>query len=400
MKKIIDNLDNLTDWTVSDPLKANIHGLNDFPEYIANDLLKSLILEFKSGGLNAYCEKSFTAINVSDYNYIIINFYSIWKKNKGITFNDKTKFIYKIDFNASMTSYYVPVYSSMSPVVLSLEGITSIDKIRITALHDEQDYIIISECLAIKDQLPLDIYKAFQDLLKNKIIEKMGNGILAGTVTSVIGDKSISIDGNRQYLEKYAVIKIDDGVNSEIHQLMNNDEVEFKLSQLFDGNSIQNTFTNANVYLQFPVEFGMREKNILLPGITVYGMKGNFLERGSKATKIRDSYQIDGTLAERKESQMLEWEIFFDCIARHDQLLAEMSECIRGIIGRNTIWINGRRFYVTFLDNPIFIEAVQPFNEIPKLIYSAKVEIKEDIYDRVRLPETTTINLNINISNE
>lgn len=391
MNVVIDNLTSITDWTTSDATKCFIYGTTDFKEYIANDNSTSLILKVLVNSENGYCQKLFTAIDVTNYDYLIIHVFSQKNKQIGTQFNDRADYLYSITLNDSMTPYYIPIYTKLTPIFLSLEGITSIDRIRITSLHNNNDFLILSTCLAVKDAIPLDLYTSFQSSIESELAIKYGDGINVGAATGTALDTSIKIIGDKTYIEKYAVITIDDGVNSEQHQLMDNDEETYKLGQMFDGVKLLHNYTDATVYLNIPVTYGMREKEIILPSVNVYGMKGNEVLRGGKVTSIYDSYKTDGTISERKGRMITEWEILFDVVARHDQLIAEISECVRRSIGKEGLWVNGLKYDISVSTNPVYIEPQQAYNEIPKVVYSAKLEIKEELYPRVSQPATSTV---------
>lgn len=391
MNVVVDNLTSVTDWTTSDATKCLVYGMTDFKEYIANDNSSSLILKFLANSENGYCQKLFTAIDVTNYDYLILHVYSGKNKQVGTQFNNDTDYLYSITLNDSMTPFYIPLYTKLTPIFLSLEGITSIDRIRMTSLHNNIDYLILSTCLAIKDAIPLDLYTSFQSLIEKELEVKYNNGINVGAVTGTALNTSITITGDKTYLEKYAVITIDDGVNNEQHQLMDNDEEIYKLGQMFDGVKLLHNYINATVYLNIPVSYGMREKEIILPSVNVYGMKGDEVLRGGKVTSIYDSYKTDGTISERKGRMITEWEILFDVVARHDQLIAEISECVRRSIGKEGLWVNGLKYDISVSTNPVYIEPQQAYNEIPKVVYSAKLEIKEELYPRVSQPATSTV---------
>ena len=70
------------------------------------------------------------------------------------------------------------------------------------------------------------------------------------------------------------------------------------------------------------------------------------------------------------------------------------------MIGREFIWVNGKKISVDFVGVPTWIEPVQSYNQIPKIQYIMKVEVKEEIYSRESLPATSTVTTGFNLSSE
>ena len=90
MKYIIDELVNNAGWSSSDLSKISIESENEIKEFIANDNEKSLLFHFHVNSLNAYVEKSFSSIDVSDDDELIINVYPLRQKYKGVFFNARS----------------------------------------------------------------------------------------------------------------------------------------------------------------------------------------------------------------------------------------------------------------------------------------------------------------------
>jgi hypothetical protein len=405
MKLVIDELTDNTGWVSSDTTKISIESENEVSNFIANDNNKSLLFHYKVNSLNAYVEKTFTAIDISEYDELVINVYSVRQKNKGIAFNSLSEFEYKIDFNGTMTDYMIPVYSSLTAITFDISSINSLDRIRITSNTNTEDYLIISHCVVVKDELPFDI---FREMKRNIEIERnalnLNRKYQVGIVNGTTGDDSVQIEGIGSYLrdwiEKYSVIEIDDNTNSEIHQLMENDEVSYELGQMYDGTTLNNDYVNAPVYIYFPIEFGLNQREIILPGIGIYNIVPRPVFRGGKEGVILDSYDENSNVRERKELQIYEYEILMSLEARIDDLLADMQDIVKRSLSKEKLWINGRKNRINFLNDPIYIEAIDSWNQIPKIQYSMSIEIKEDRYTRETLPNTTVINTTYTIQGE
>lgn len=395
MKLVIDELISNTSWTTSDGTKVVIPTENQVAEYIANDNSKSLMIRFLASSSGAYVQKTFTAIDVTDYDELTINIQSSRLFGTRSDFNSVDDYNYQIDFNDSMDDFMLPGFSILTPITFNISGITSIDRIRITSNTTSADYLTISHCVALKDELPLDIFKAVKSRIETIITERIEDTIQIGIVTGTAGDTSIEIEASgsylRDYVEKYTVIHIDDGVNSEEHLLMENDEVTYQLGSFYDGLTLQNSYTNAAVYLYFPVEYCLKEEEIRLPGIHINGMPPRPFLRGGEIENVYDTYTENGAVDQRLDDMLMEWNILIDCESRNNDLIALMSECVRIAIGRKYLWLNGKVYNIYFLDNPVYIDAVQGYNQIPKIQYSMRVETKETIWQRTTEPKTTTL---------
>jgi hypothetical protein len=297
-----------------------------------------------------------------------------------------------------MDYYMLPTFSSLQAVTFDISGETAIDRIQIECAHSSTDYLILSWCIVNKDQLPLDIYSSLKTKLESKMSDIIGNGYLIGTLDLTTGDTEITFNENMPYIDKYACIYITGGGNSESHQLFKGDELNFKMSSMYDGKSILNDYTGASCYVLPKVEDGL-EREIALPCIFISNLAPRF-ERSGKIEWEHDSYKIDRTLSRRNFPQILKWSINIDCISRHNNILADLSEIVRKVIASETLWINGKKFNIYFESEPIF-QDFSDFTEIyPKITYVMEIEMKEYFVDREVLPNTTTINTTLNIEEQ
>ncbi len=397
MKTVIDELISAGSWTSSDASKITI-GTTDLAEYTANDNATSVMIHFLANSSGAYADLTLSsAVDVTDYNEIVMSLYSAWYPQVGLDYNDVDDYNYAIDFNGTMTDYLMPTFNALSQLTFNISSETSVTRIRITSRTNNEDYLVISHCVAVTDEIPRDIFQGVKDRLETIINSKYGTTYLAGTVTGTAGDTSIKIVGNRDYIDKYAVVKITDGSNTEYHQLMDNNETEYDLGGMYDGYTLANTFAGASVYLFIPVEYGLSEREIIMPCIAVYGMAPTPIRRGGQIENVYDSYKTDGTISERRDDQIYEYNIELSCEARHDDMIAIMSECVRNMISKEYLWVNGKEYHIYFLNNPVYIDSVTGYNNMPKMQYSLRIEIKETVWDRTSLPETTDITVSYNI---
>ena len=388
MKISIDHLTTTTGWTPEAGCTASAYAVNSIPEYIADLNTSSLIIKFPSGNLNKYIQKTFTAITISGYTEIV--FY-IWSRNKsGNTFLETSDFQYKINLGGS--EYFIPVYPGFNCVVIGSVAAT-VDKIRITALHNDEDYICISEMNAVKEDFPLDIYNGLKTSLESEISTTYPDGILIGTVTNLSGVTSITLSAD-DFIDRFAVIKIKDGTHSEIHQVWEFDESSIKFTSLYDGDKMVNAFTGGNVYLQLPVEFMAIEKEMIIPSIIIYGLNAERIWRGAALEDINDTFTSTGDSI-RREGAIEKFYVNIHCYSRHAEIMAFLTRTVRHVINKQTLWMNGFYYEMAYEGTVSDIDPNQVYDLVPQMIYQIGVEIKEEMYSRVSAVSVSDTNINV-----
>ena len=415
MNLLIDNLNSITGWTTSG---SATFGLNDWKEYIAGELSNSLIINFPANSQGQTVTKTISpAIDVSKYDYI--SFY-IWSKNQpnqGTDYQLPTDFAYSINFGDS-NNYLVPTFKNFSDVNIFIKGqTTSISQIQITALTNNADSIIISFMNVSKDEYPRDIFEAIKNEVTNQMNKQyanviindnngnhitngvLNNGILLGEISCNAGDTSIILPNPFLFIEKYSTILINDGVNSEQHQIDSNDELEYKFNSMFSGKTMINNFTNANMYLVLPIAYGLNNEEILLPGMAISGFNSEEIFRSIKEENDRDTF-LNNTVNESKAPVSFKFPIVIDCNARHDSLLSLMSMICRQFIARQYIWVNGKKFNVFAEGGSVYSEPDSDVSQIPKNQFPFFVEVKEDVFDRHVLAQNVNTNITYTMSIE
>ena len=393
MKLEIEPFTSATGWAGSSP-SVTVHGVNEVPEYIAGLNTKSLSFKFASGSLGKYIQKT-VAVDLTPYDDIV---FWIWSRNKrgmGVGYYEKSEYAYKIDFGTGK-EYYVPLFDSFSDVSISIKGMANITKIKITCLHDDEDYLILSHMVAVRDELPVDIWRSVKEQLESDILTSYpkvadgvnAKGILLGTISGSAGDRVIGFSDSIKIAEKYSVIIIDDGANTEKHQLDKNDGLEFNFFTTYDGAVLKHSHTNASVYLLIPVEFGMSESEIILPGINIQGMNPEEIIDSSKVDHARDTFDEEETVSERRADAKFRYIILIDCEARTNEMIAFMSLVVRYFLARQVLWVNGKRIEILPEGASTYIEPMEAFNQIPKIQYTMQIEIREEVYSREKLYDT------------
>ena len=389
MKVAIDHLTATTGWTPVAGGTASAYAANVIPEYIADLNASSLIIKFPSGNLNKYIQKTISPA-AAITGYIEIAFY-IWSRNKsGNEFNDSTDFMYSINLGGS--EYYVPVYPGFNCVVIGSSAAT-VDKIRITALHNDEDYICISEMNAVKEDFPLDIYSGLKSALEAEISATYPYGILVGTVTNLAAATSITLSAD-DYIDRFAVVKIKDGATSETHQVWEFDESAIKFTSLYDGDKMVNAFTGGSVYLQIPVEYMAIEKEMIIPSIIIYGLNAERVWRGSALEDINDTFTTAGGSI-RREGAIERFYVNIHCYSRHAEIMAFLTRLVRHVINKQALWINGFYYEMAYEGTVSDVDPNQVYDLVPQMIYQIGVEIKEEMYSRISAVKIVDTNINV-----
>jgi hypothetical protein len=393
MKLDIEPFTSGTDWSESSAL-VSVEGINEIPEFVAGLNSKSLIFKFSSGSNGEDISKA-VYFDLTEYDEIVFWVWSRNKRNTGIDYNDKTGYAYKIDFGTGK-EYFIPLFNSFSDVTVSIKGMGVIDTIKITCLHDEEDHLIMSQMVAVRDEIPVDIWRSVKEQLEADILTVYPNitggvsskGILLGTISGSAGGTSILFSDSIKIAEKYSVILIEDGDNSETHQLDGNDGLSYSFFTTYDGPSLKHDYTSAAVYLIIPVEFGMSESEINLPGINIQGMNPEEIIDSSKIDHARDTFDEDDTVSERRADAKFRYIILIDCEARTNEMIAFMSLLVRYFLARQVLWVNGKRIEILPEGASTYIEPQEAFNQIPKIQYTMQIEIREEVYTREKLFDT------------
>lgn len=395
MKLNIESFTSLTGWTINSP---SILALNEFKEYIAGiNNSSSLIAQFSSSDTTRTLIKSLTPVDITNYEILTFN---IWSENKGKQIygrNVASDFNYKIKINAT-DEFYLPVYDSFTNIDINIKDITSIDRIEITALHEDFDNIILSEMIVEYEEMPIDLLDEMKSHIEFYLNRNNGKGILLGTISANAGDSTINT-GDYDYLDRYAVVLIDDGVSSETHQLKEVDDNSSlaKLGDNYDGKIIKFDYTDADIYLTFPVYINPDERDVRLPGICLWGITPEPVLRTGKLDRFIETYNIDGSMIERIEGAVWRYLILIDCEARSSNLNAIMTKAIRDFGANEVVWVNGRKHEMDFGGTPTETRPPQGIDIIPKIQYQLSVEIIENIAPAEDLSKTETVDININI---
>jgi len=393
---VVDLLSDPTGWTAS--VGASIEPVNQHAQLIAGNNSASLVFKFTEE--DAYVEKTFsTPIDITGFPQIVLHAWSRFFKTH--SYEKPADFYYDIDFGDSVKRL-LQVRPTWEYSEIDVGALVSITKIRITSRQNISDYLVVSNCLACVDELPIDIFRGVKEQIEWEINQNLGDGILVGTCDTDQGQKTLSLkttDETKElnFVEKHAVVKLKKNSTSERHQLWDFLDRKWSMTSLYDGKEILNSMNGASVYLTLPVEFGQNEKEILSPGIVIWGLIGEPFERTSKLDEQVDSFQEDQASI-RRDGQPIRWTIQIDVNSRSAELAAIMSHHVRRVLSKNKIWVNGKKVTINFLGAPTDEAPSQAYGQEIKLTYQASVEIIEDVYNRSVAFLANQAALTVNIS--
>ncbi len=390
MKVSVEPFISTTGWTIS---ASSTVAVNEFKDWIAGLQTKSLLFFFDSAGGRSATKT--VSVDVTDYTELVFSLFSFRKNAEEFWYI--ADYQYKLILNGTK-EYLIPTWTSFVDVTIYIGDVSTITSIAIEAIHTDDDYLIMSEMVAVKEELPLDVLVAVKEQLESLITTDIGDGVNIGTVSGDAGDSVIIPSGSLYWTERYSVITIDDGVNSETHQIGENDGSIFNFTNLYDGAELLNDFTDADLLLQYPVEFGKTEGEIILPGIVVWEMSPSLITRESKLEMVYDTLDaVNDTWQARQAGQREEYSVLIDCEARQYQQLAELTKLVRRLLSPEKLWVSGRKHDIRFEETSIEVAPTEGIKHIPKVQYTLIVEVQEDIHARETLVNTTTIDITSNI---
>lgn len=370
MKLSVEPFTALNDWSGDGSISAD--SLNAIPDYVADGLAASVIFKIPAGNTGKYIEKT-VAVDVTGYGEIVL---SVWSRHmRTDDYLRGADFSYKIAFEGTK-EFYLPAYRNFTDITIALGALTALTKVRITALHDLEDYLLCSACYAIDDEYPLDIMTAIESALEAWVTSQIGDTVQAGTAAGRKNADYMDFSGYGDFLDRYAVVKIV-GANTETHQVKEFDGDRVKFLSTYDGEKVLYAHSTSPVYLQVPVVFGTDEREAAIPGITVWGMVPEPVPRATGIERRVDTFDVAGTFGDRREDQILRYTFLIDCTSRQDELLAKLNRVVRRFLGQNYLWINGRKHDFEWDLAPHDIRPEAPIETIAKSQYELAIEVRE-----------------------
>lgn len=373
----IEPFETITGWASDGTMTAE---LMEHPEYIAMHKTAAVLFKNPGGNLNKSISKSLN-IEMDGKNEIVL---SIWSQKKSSNWYVSTSdFRYLIEF-ADGVVFYLPIYEGFNQVSFYVPGISTVERIKITALHNDADCLVLSACVGVIDEYPLDVMAGVRSEIQRQVNAETGPGMLLGTISASAGDTSLNAP-ETDFLERMAAVFITDGVNSETHAIDRTDKGQYTFATTYDGQELLHDYVDASLYLYFPVEFGRAEQDAIFPSINIWKMAPSPVQRSSDIDEVYDSARPDGTWQNRRVPLNLVYHLLIDCEARHSKIQAIMNRAVRRFLGSNEVWINGRKHGFQFEIEPVEIEPDQSIEQFAKVQYTIDIEVQEEREVRTEL---------------
>lgn len=384
MKTLVDSLDSVTGWTVTAPTALDV---NEIPGFIAGYNSESLMILFDAADPDRTAEKAIGPIDVTGYNSLVI---SAWSQQYGNDdYRKQSDYKYTISLAVGHEITF-PIKTTFTDVTIPLQGITEITRIKITALHGTDDAIVLSEAIAERQEMPEDALTAVKDALRVYVDQLPA--ISLGTANASVGDNYIAMV--QPWVTKYTCVKIDDGVNSEIHQLGDRGDGTFKFLSTFDGKFILNDFVDATMTLYIPVTINPGEQEILLPGIVIWGFTPEPFSRSGRMGNFLYAFDVStGNAIYRREGQQFEQSVFIDIEGHQHELISKIARAVKKYVSTETAWINGRKHEVGYEGAPIETQPPQGVDIVSSLRIIAIMEYTEQTFEYVEQAPVTVTNV-------
>jgi hypothetical protein len=379
VKTKLDLLDSASGWTLTGSVSASVNG---HPEFIADALTGSLVVHFPAGSKGRGISKVLD-VDASGCSEVTL---SVWSRYfRGTLGLDPAEHRYSIAFEATK-AYCLPLPYGFDSVDFGIDGWTKATKLEVLALTDDEDWLVLSACYAVKEDLPLDLYSAVKAGIAAKVLEVAGKGIPLGKVTCAAGAESITLE-KYDYVDRYCTVLIDDGASSETHQVNRYDRPSLWFGAAGDGTRTKYAHAAADTYLVLPVDFGVEETEAIVPGVSIYGMATADAQTDQDTFTVIDTLDLLGGAAARRVQWLQEYDVFVDCEARHSYVLALLGRAARRWMAGSVLWVDGRKLELECGDGD-FVEPDSAVNAVPKLQYHLKVKVREERAGREYLPAT------------
>lgn len=382
MKTTLDILEDVTGW--SGPAGATF-TVNDHPQYIADNLDHSLVIYIPAGSSGQDFAKALTPVALGACAEIVL---SVWSRNlRSVGTSQPTGFSYKISFDGAH-EFMLPTGEGFDSASFGINGWSSADQITITPTTDGEDWLIISGCYAIEDDYPLDVMVGVKAGIEKAVASLLPNGVAIGTVTCS-ANAPFLIPSSTLYIEKGAVLYVEDGATSETHQVERFDGDQIRFTSLYDGAAMKYAHSIRPLSLLVPVEYGVQEQEARIPCITIWGMAQANAQSRQDTFTVEDSIDPTGSGAVRRTPWIQNFKILIDCEARQHQLLAMISRCARRFLASSRVWINGRANELPYPGDAVYIEPKESVVMIPKLQYEINIEVHEERESRTWMNKVT-----------
>jgi hypothetical protein len=387
-ERVVDLLTDETGFSYSD---ASFRQYNEIPEFVAGWQEKSLMFQFQNGG---YCEKTLsTPVSVDTGtggdDYIV---FSCWTDQETATARKKDDFIFSVDFGSGRR-YFQPKREFIHIAIPAVDS--TITKIKFEYHGTDIGILLVSYMVVVKENIPKDIFASMVTAWERENIRKF-----LGTISLSQDDETFlivdSVSGRViPSIIRNSVFQIDDGVNSEIHNVKEFSNGQITLGDLFDGTKILHDYTDAPIYLYYYGGYGHFEKTAVFPSIIFWGMSPEPVVTSNEEERVLLSASDAVLYYEEKRTRNEKWAVQAEIDAHYYESISEMSRILRDILIKRELWCNGVKLRLDWDSEPTENDPQDPIDIIPRLIYTFEVEVNEAVWKRITTVPLVTQTLTI-----
>lgn len=354
----------------------------EWPDLISGLHQSSLFLKFTAGGEAWY---TFPApVDVSKAQWLTLSLASMRRPSGQIRTRAAATYAIVLTLDGAPVRFEVPTFGVLTRVPLPLGGALLLTAVRIVAVHGADDWLVVSDLRAARDEMPLDLLASVAAGLRAQRDILLGRGMPVGTLTCAAGATKVSVDTDWSWLERYAVFSVGEGATYEEHQADNAVGPEFTMSRGFDGQAMLYAHDADQVYVTFPIEVGRLDVEARLPGLCVWFTSPGPATRTARLQEQVECFSPGGAVV-RRDGARVSWRVMIDHEARSPELIAYMTQACRNFLAGGVVWVHGIRYWFEWSEPAVDAEPDSAYDIIPKSAYALTVEVREDSWQ----PKTT-----------
>jgi hypothetical protein len=362
--------DTTAGWALDAGTTASV---NEWPDYVSGYHSGALMLA--SGVAAAGGAQADVSVPVSGLSWLTLTATSVRKATGPIRRASDAKVTITLTLDGVQVPFYVPTYSHAYRVRLPLQGAALLTRIRVDFAAG--DRLVLSNVLAVREDMPLDLLNAVKSALELRRDVLMGRGIRLGTLTCAAGDRRVTVATDWSWLERYAVFTVGDGAEAETHQADNATGASFTLGRAYGGPAMLRNHAAAPVYLTFPVEVGRFDTEVRLPGLCVWHSSPGPATITSRLTERLECFRAGDAVLVRDGARVA-WRVMIDHEARSPELVAYMTQACRALMASGVLWVHGVKCWFEWSEPAVDAEPDMAYDILPRSAYALTAEVRED----------------------
>lgn len=371
---LINALAATTGWTADAGLTVETQG---FADHISGYSDASIAIRIPVGSLNKAATLAFTSQSVADYQWISFSAISFRRGIQGMRHLADAQ--YSIEL-ATGQVFYVPISDEFTRVWIPIDGYSAVTEFKVKVLHNEADFLVLSNLRASHDDFPADVLNAIKAGIEIHR-DRLAPGHSIGTVTAAAGDLAVDIETDWSWVEKNVVLRIGSGAAAEDHLLAN---VAGNHASFRNGDALVNNHTDSPVLVTFPVDVGYVDREAKLPGVAIWYSSPTPTPRHSRADVDVLCWGPLGVY-KRRDGATMNWKIGLEIAARSFELVANATMAVRAFLATSTIWVHGFPLWFEWTEPSVDTEPIEGYDIVPRASYVFDVEVKEDSWQLQKL---------------